>query len=156
MVLYTETIEHLSVHPQIVVAEINRVLRVGGCVLITTPNVTSWKKIKGMTDGNWNYDSPTFGNAWGHRFEFSPYQMRSVLRATGFSKAKEVFRDVYFDDPRGITQAVQFSVTVAGKVITGEIKRAAKMVMQAGSGMFLLWRKERDTPSIDPSEFVSI
>jgi SAM-dependent methyltransferase len=156
MVLFTETIEHILIHPQLVLREINRVLRVGGCVLISTPNVASWKKIKGMTDGNWNYDSPTFGNSWGHRFEYSPYQMRSVLRATGFSKVKEVFRDVYFDDPQGVTQAVQFWVTVTGKVVTGEIRRAAKMVLQAGSGMFLLWRKERKIEPNESDDLVSI
>ena len=159
MVILTETIEHVHVHPQFVFWEINRILRKGGCVLISTPNVASWKKIKGLTDGDWNYDSATFSTtrdgsgSWGHRFEFSPYQMRSVLSMAGFSAVKEQFRDIYFDDPRGLAQAAQFWWTLAGKTLTGEPRRAAKMLLRAGSGMFLLWRKDRDLETKEPVEF---
>lgn len=155
IVLFMETIEHVHRHPQYVLCEINRVLRTGGLLLVTTPNVASWKKIKGLTDGNWGFDSPTFGADWGHRYEFSPYQMQEMLRASGYAPVREVFRDVYFDDPRGIIQAAQFWILLGAKVLTGEVRQATKLGLRSGSGMFLAWRKVRDAePRL--SDFVSI
>jgi len=45
LVLFTEVIEHLTIHPQKVLTQIKRVLKPSGYLLLTTPNVLRWQNI---------------------------------------------------------------------------------------------------------------
>ncbi|MBI3210092.1 MAG: glycosyltransferase [Candidatus Solibacter usitatus] len=50
-VLCCELIEHLESDPMFMMAEINRILRPGGHLLLTTPNIGSLKAIRGILQG---------------------------------------------------------------------------------------------------------
>jgi len=50
-VLCCELLEHLTADPMHMMAEINRILKVGGHVLITTPNLGSLRAISGILQG---------------------------------------------------------------------------------------------------------
>ncbi len=157
VVLITEVIEHLDSHPQYTLAEANRVLRDGGRLLITTPNVTSWKKLLMLSAGDWSYDSPTFGGEWGHRYEYSHYHLRRLLHRSGFAVVNDSTKDIYFDDPRGLRQAIQFLLIVLTKILTGNITQAAKMMLRSGSGLlFLAEKREHMAAFPDPDDLERI
>ncbi|MCS6800716.1 MAG: class I SAM-dependent methyltransferase [Chloroflexota bacterium] len=66
-VISVEVIEHVA-HPERYLAEIRRVLKPGGVVVLTTPN-----RLR---------SSPTPGSRWPeHRREYRPEELRSLLRA---------------------------------------------------------------------------
>ena len=139
--MLTEVIEHLHRHPQHALSEINRILKPGGLVLLTTPNVTAFKKLLALSEGKWDFDSPTFGNDWGHRYEFSYYQMRECLRLSGFEPVRLESKDIYFDDPQGLRPGFELLWALAGKVLSGQPKIAARLYLRRGSGLFFLARK---------------
>ena len=156
LVFLTETIEHLTKHPQYSLAEINRVLRKGGHVLVTTPNVTGWKKIFALSNGNWDFDSPTFCGEWGHRYEYSFYQLRMLLKATGFSPRVEMASDVYFDDPEGVISSLQLIGAILFKILTFQTACAAKLWIRRGSSLFFLFQKTIETKYPTPDELLRI
>ena len=155
-VLFTETIEHLPMHPQPVLLEINRILKVGGRLVLTTPNVTSWKKLFLISNGDWSYDSPTFSGEWGHRYEYSFYQVDQLLKASGFEPVHKGNRDIYFDDPHGPAQAVQFWALVAAKLALFQVRQAGKLLRRNGSGLLFLYRKAKGRDELAPEKLVAI
>src|SRR5207302_1202076 len=66
LVIFAEVIEHLTFHPFATLHSINRCLKRGGKLILTTPNLSSWKKIWLMMRGDHPHDSGTFAGAWGH------------------------------------------------------------------------------------------
>jgi SAM-dependent methyltransferase len=150
LVLCTEVVEHLNRHPQTLLVECNRILKVGGFILVSTPNVGSWKKLLQLTNGNWDYDSPTFLEEWGHRYEYTFWQLQQMLLASGFSPFKEVARDVYPDDPRGVASAIQLGLLLLGKMVTLQPSRAAKLFTRKGSSLFFLYRKTTEPTQETP------
>jgi SAM-dependent methyltransferase len=146
-VVLTEVIEHINQHPQLVLGECNRILKPGGLMIVTTPNSSGWKKIRAAIEGHPEYDSPTFCGGWGHRYEFSYYDMQESFLRSGFSIIRQFARDVYFDDPTGVRQFIERTAVVAGNVLTGRVKVAAKMWLRRGSGLFIVGRKENPAPA---------
>jgi SAM-dependent methyltransferase len=141
VVVLTEVIEHVDVHPQSLLAEIHRVLKPGGTLILTTPNASSLKKLIQLSNGNPQYDSPTFGGSWGHRYEYSYFDMRSCIVRSAYGVVKEMARDVYFNDPKGVRPLVELTSCVAGKIVTGQARRAAKLFLRRGSTLFFAAEK---------------
>ncbi len=90
-VLCCELIEHLSEDPMHMMAEINRILRRGGHVVMTTPNVASLRAISAILQG---YHPGFFSqyirpNRKGevearHSREYAPREVRRLLEDAGF------------------------------------------------------------------------
>ena len=55
---------------------------------------------------------------------------------SGFSIVQEKAADVYFDDPKGSRPAMQLVLNVFSKIITGDMRCAAKLWRRRGSGLF--------------------
>jgi SAM-dependent methyltransferase len=138
VVVITEIIEHVNAHPQFTLSEINRVSKLGGCLLLTTPNMTSWKKISRLLRGDWGFDSPTFWGSWGHRYEYSNFEMHSMLCDCGFAPITRATKDVYFDDPQGMRQRLQLVATLAAQCLTGDLRSAEKLRRWRGSTLTFL------------------
>jgi SAM-dependent methyltransferase len=156
LVLLTEVLEHLYGHPQQTLLEIHRILRPNGVLVLTTPNSSSWKKIHMAIDGMPQYDSPTFGGSWGHRYEFSYYDLLQLFRRSGYSVEQDRATDVYFDDPTGFYSWVEFNSVFVSKFLTGQLKRAVKLWKRRGSGLFFAGRRVGPTPTLSPEQFVTI
>jgi SAM-dependent methyltransferase len=161
VVLLTEVIEHLDTHPQAVLLNIHKVLNPGGTLILTTPNSCSWKKIRLASNGVPEYDSPTFVPAselqpWGHRYEYSSHVLQRLLQASGYAVRAELARDIYFDDPSGLRQFVEFSFLLAGKVVAGHWRSALRLVRRRGSGLFLAAERTAPTPAIRPAEMLPV
>jgi SAM-dependent methyltransferase len=87
LVTLCEIIEHLVVNPVRVLAEIHRVLRPDGVVIVTTPNAISLQRFEGFLRGRTEIVdrySPGFGAGARHNREYRPYELRELLESTGF------------------------------------------------------------------------
>ena len=87
IILCCEVLEHLDVDPMFMLAELNRVLKPGGRLILTTPNITSshalWKMLRGI--------EPYFfmqyhkdGSPYRHNYEYSLGGLTTLLEAAGF------------------------------------------------------------------------
>jgi len=76
VITFTEVIEHIH-NPVKFLNEVNRILRPGGIIYLTTGNIEGWRARR---DGKkWYYLNPQF-----HLSYFSPATIREILRRTGF------------------------------------------------------------------------
>lgn len=98
-VLCCEVIEHLELDPMFMISEINRVLKPGGTLILTTPNITSsraiWKILRGLEPYFYMQyrHSPKL---YRHNYEYSPYSITQVLKAGGFDGS--VWTEDSFED----------------------------------------------------------
>src|SRR5262245_9871042 len=85
--LCCELIERLGEDPMNMLVELNRVVKWGGLVILTTPNITSAYSIQRALAGR----SPNIDSLYNrknpadrHSREYTPYDVRAVLEAAGF------------------------------------------------------------------------
>lgn len=97
-ILCMEVLEHLLLDPYFMVREAHRVLRPGGELIITTPNIASAERLYSL----WNLQSPySFGvyskhGAYGrHNREYVPGEVREMGEHCGFSTSIITTRDIY-------------------------------------------------------------
>ena len=99
-VLCWEVLEHLDVDPMFMLAELNRVLKPGGRLILTTPNITSsrglWKMLRGI--------EPYFfmqyhkdGSPYRHNYEYSHGGLTALLAAAGFKG--DIWTEDSFENP---------------------------------------------------------
>lgn len=91
-VLCCELIEHLAADPMHMMAEINRILKPGGHLVLTTPNLGSLRAISGILQGY----HPSFFSAYirprkegeepeaRHNREYVPLEIQHLLTGSGF------------------------------------------------------------------------
>lgn len=83
-----EVIEHMERDPMFMMSEINRVMKTGGTLIVTTPNINSASNISKMLRGGDPYFYMQYrkaGTLDRHNYEYSLKTMGAVLRASGFS-----------------------------------------------------------------------
>jgi glycosyltransferase involved in cell wall biosynthesis/SAM-dependent methyltransferase len=105
-VLCCELIEHLNTDPMHTMAEINRVLKPGGHVLLTTPNVISFRAIAGILQGYHPGFFPAYirpgattnGEAR-HNREYAPMEVGFLLRDAGF-ETESIATGPFLDEPK--------------------------------------------------------
>jgi SAM-dependent methyltransferase len=92
LVVAGEIIEHMIYDPMHLLLESRRVLREGGYLLVTTPNVGSITSVAKTLDGHDNpqifflYKRPVNGEApdIGHMREYTAYELGQAVKAAGF------------------------------------------------------------------------
>lgn len=96
--LCCELIEHLTADPMHMLIELNRVLRWGGLLVLTTPNISSafslGKALAGNSPyvyGEYNPKSP--GDR--HSREYAPSEIKVALNAAGFKAVRLYTRDLW-------------------------------------------------------------
>jgi 2-polyprenyl-3-methyl-5-hydroxy-6-metoxy-1,4-benzoquinol methylase len=86
-VVCSEVIEHLKQDPAHMIAEINRVLKPGGRLILTTPNITSvfalYRLLSGAHPQVWSVYTGKDGDR--HNREYTPAEIRKLLQWAGFS-----------------------------------------------------------------------
>lgn len=105
VVLCFEVLEHLEKDPMFMMSEINRVLKPGGKLFLTTPNCTSGRNVYKIMKGY----APQFfmkytGGLYKHNFEYAPGQLAQLLESSGFEIARLWTADL-FEPP--ITEAYE-------------------------------------------------
>ncbi len=86
VVLFCEILEHLTVNPTHTLNEIHRVLKPGGYVLVTTPNMVRWEHLVQLALGH-NINDPYSGyGVYGrHNREYAPQEVIRLLEDCGFA-----------------------------------------------------------------------
>ncbi len=87
VVIFSEVIEHLRVHPIILLREIRRVLKTGGYVIVTTPNVARLTNVFTLLFGKnvfeeFKCDLPNqahITDSWTHIREYTLNELRSLI-----------------------------------------------------------------------------
>ncbi len=99
IILLCEVIEHMEVDPMFMLAEINRVLKHGGKLILTTPNITSSRNISKILSGIEPYFYMQYRHdrsLYRHNYEYSVPTLKSVLAAAGFQGkfwTEDIFED---------------------------------------------------------------
>ena len=101
LVLGMEILEHLAIDPLFFLAEAVRVLRPGGRIVLTTPNVTSHRGVRKILDGNAPYSFGVFvptGGVYGrHNREYTPQEVAHLCESAGFETETLRTADLYDD-----------------------------------------------------------
>ena len=85
VVLFCEILEHLLQDPVHALAEIRRVLKPGGTLIVTTPNVARLENVRKMIAGENIYDPYSGYGPYGrHNREYTQQDLFSLLTANGF------------------------------------------------------------------------
>lgn len=82
-----EVLEHLTVDPMFLIQEANRVLKINGKLILTTPNIISTGSIQRLLEGNTPYSFPLFTKDCStnrHNREYTPWEVKLLLEKGGF------------------------------------------------------------------------
>jgi SAM-dependent methyltransferase len=100
IVIFTEVLEHLSVDPMHSLAEINRITKPGGWILLSTPSCTSAKSVIRILRGSNPNCYPVYTKQPSrdrHNREYTPWEVRQLLAACGYEVTTFDTIDVYSD-----------------------------------------------------------
>jgi SAM-dependent methyltransferase len=94
-----EILEHLALDPYFFYTEAARVLKPGGHLLITTPNVVShrgvWKSLNNVAPYSFGIFVPSGGVYGRHNREYAPTELATIGEAAGFETVRLQTFDVY-------------------------------------------------------------
>lgn len=108
LVLFCEVLEHMDIDPMFALAEFNRILPVGGQLIVTTPNCCSarntWKILQGYRPHFYmQYEKSR--SPYRHNFEYDVHAARQLVEAAGFHVDRLYTVDV-FEEP--VPEAIDF------------------------------------------------
>jgi SAM-dependent methyltransferase len=116
VVLYCEIIEHLLMNPVHTLTEIRRVLKPGGLLVVTTPNVARLGNVLAMADGRSIYDPYSgFGPYGRHNREFSMAELLHLLEFAGFEHESSFTADAHHEDHSGHPKFAMTSALLADR-----------------------------------------
>jgi SAM-dependent methyltransferase len=96
LVLCCEILEHLLINPSHMLYEAHRVLRPGGHILITTPNVLRWSNLWALLRGANIYDRYHGNGIYGrHNREYAPAEVAELLKTNGYQIERLETLNVY-------------------------------------------------------------
>lgn len=96
VVLCCELLEHVLINPSHMFFETHRVLKPGGFVVVTTPNVARAANVRALTEGRNIYDAYHGNGIYGrHNREYTAAEVSLLLESCGFDISHNETLDVY-------------------------------------------------------------
>ena len=140
-VLCCEVIEHMEIDPMFALFEINRVMKLGASLLLTTPNITSSRSLSKMMGGvepyfYMHYHTSRQYNR--HNYEYSIHSLAKLLRAGGLDG--DFWTEDLFED--GLPKIVEkckeagFNVDHVGDNILARCKKSGVPNDRYPSGIY--------------------
>jgi SAM-dependent methyltransferase len=123
-----EVIEHLERDPMFMMAELNRVMKPEGTLILTTPNIASSRGISAILNGYEPYFYMQYrkgGTLDRHNYEYSVHSIAKVLKASGFTGK------IWTED----------SFAPANDSVISQIKKAGFSPEHTGDNIFSVGRK---------------
>jgi len=127
LVLASEVLEHFNFHPARFFAEAARVLKSGGQLIITTPNLVRLNNVAKMIGGrsiNWDIRDDYWDGA--HRREFTAGELAELVERSGLHLERIVYRNFDYPD---IGRPVRIANILAGLIFP---RRRGNLIIIAG------------------------
>lgn len=138
-----EVIEHVVSTPRALLRESARVLKPGGILYLTTPNVCAWAKVRRMFSQVHPYDASAYSSDFGQRhpmchvYEYDPWTLQQVVASEGFQTIECTTVDTFASDPGGARDLALRGLISASLAVTGHVKDAAQLWRKRGHSTFL-------------------
>ena len=95
-VVFCEVLEHLTTDPMAALAEIHRVLKLDGWLLVTTPNAAWYENIARLWLAHNKYDAYSAHGPYGrHNREYTLPELQNLLQTMGFDIQRIEARDLH-------------------------------------------------------------
>lgn len=124
VVLFCEIIEHLTQDPMHPLREIKRILKPGGILILTTPNISRLENVAKMIAGANIYDPYSGYGPYGrHNREYNKHELYLLLKHLGFTLEEIFTADVHpnqsaiYADINKMTALVRFRKDDLGQYI---------------------------------------
>jgi SAM-dependent methyltransferase len=141
IVIFTEVLEHLSRDPSHTMSEINRITKLGGCIVLSTPNCASMRSVLRILRGGNPNIYPIYQRKPStdrHNHEYVPWEIRELLKLSGYTLSTFKTIDVYKDPQFGWMRKFQAKAILAlGKFLTFNLIK----VRDRGDTIFAIGRK---------------
>jgi SAM-dependent methyltransferase len=142
-----EVIEHVVSTPRRLLGESRRVLKRGGLLYLTTPNVCAWAKVRRMLSQVHPYDAGAYSMDFQERhhmchvYEYDPWTLQQVVQSEGFEIVECATWDTFASDPAGMRNAMLRGLVTASLAVTGHVKDAAQLWRKRGHSIGLVARR---------------
>jgi SAM-dependent methyltransferase len=134
VVLCCEMLEHLVYDPMQVLSEVNRILKAGGRLLLTTPNIASAKSVEFILRGESPYVYGKYelgGLATDrHNREYTPGEVARILQAAGFDVETLLTRNSWWTGNGSVLRhlvAAGFSIALRGDNIFSLARKTGRV-----------------------------
>jgi SAM-dependent methyltransferase len=153
MVTAFEVLEHLPFHPAPFFAGLNRALRNGGKVVLSTPNGSSWTTMNLLLDGACPYQTYRFGGPMTHRAEYTIWEVKTLLESSGFRVERIRTCNMYPNDCVGLRAWAMWLCAVMWHAASFQVLRVRNLLLRSGSTMLVYATK---VGACDPADVVRV